>query len=175
MIAPSRGIVPHDSRVIVARQQCHQRRGILGCVGWHFSCSSIAMGHPGLSSCPPWAVAIGWPERERSTSHVAKMLDQSERMELNVVYSALASIPRHPWLAWSTARELQYSCNRCLCFHFHILTRLHSRTGVPWCQSPIISETTSNSSHQYLKLTRRAAPTTRSLRKGCSFAPSVIK
>src|SRR5215472_11660829 len=44
--------------------------------------------------------------------------------------------------------------------HRTIVTHPRSKTGVPWCQSPIISETTPNSSHQRLKLTRRATPAT---------------
>src|SRR5215472_17899428 len=44
--------------------------------------------------------------------------------------------------------------------HVTIVTHPRSKTGVPWCQSPITSETTPNSSHQRLKLTRRATPAT---------------
>jgi hypothetical protein len=59
--------------------------------------------------------------------------------------------------ACGRARELcRFRSNRCLCFHAH-LTRRRSRRGVPWCQSTATSKTTSNSSHQRLKLTRRAS------------------
>jgi hypothetical protein len=55
------GIVSHDSRVIVTRQQRHQRRGSLGGARRHFSCPPIAVSYPRFSPCPAWAVAIGWP------------------------------------------------------------------------------------------------------------------
>jgi hypothetical protein len=41
-----------------------------------------------------------------------------------------------------------------------IVTHPRSKTGVPWCQSRITSETTPNSNHQRLKLARRATPAT---------------
>jgi hypothetical protein len=85
------------------------------------------------------------------------MLKQFEIVELDVIDHALASMPRHPRVAWPPARELQYRCNRCLCWRFRIVTHFLSQTVVSWCQSPIISETTSDSSHLRLKLTTRNA------------------
>jgi hypothetical protein len=158
MMASSRGIVLHDSRVIVARQQCHQRRGPFSRVRRHFSCVSITTRHPGFSPCPPGAIAIGWPESERSTRHIAKMLNEFERVKFNVIDSAVPSVRRNPCIAWPPAREFQYRCNRCLCPHPPIVAHLNAVTGVPWCQSTIISKTTSNSSHQRLKPAARASP-----------------
>jgi hypothetical protein len=78
------------------------------------------------------------------------MLDEPERIELNIIDRALASMPRYPRHALAAARELQYSCNRCLCRHTPILTRLHSQNGgamvlihttvenhLRYCQRPI--------------------------------------
>jgi hypothetical protein len=134
MIAPSRGIVLHNSCVVVARQQCHQRRGSLGRVRRHFPRAAIAVCDPGLSSCPPWAVAIGWPERQRSTSHIAKMLNQPERIKFDIIDGARASVPRHPRGAHPRGREFQYCCNRCLCVHSYILTRLCAPAEAPTYQ-----------------------------------------
>jgi hypothetical protein len=152
--------MPDDSRVAVARQQCHQRRRALGCVCRHFPCESIAACHPGFSTHPSGAIAIGRPERLRSTGHVTKMLNQFEIIELDVLDGARASVPRQPRSAHLRGGELEYRCNRCLCLHLHIVTHLHAETGVSWCQfrSPI--ETTWDSSHQCVKLTRRNTPAT---------------
>jgi hypothetical protein len=84
---------------------------------------------------PRLLVLIGWLQRDGSTSHVAKMLNKSERIELDVIDRARACVPRHPWGACPRAGELQYSCNRCLCFNSHILTHRRSWTGVP-CANP---------------------------------------
>ena len=46
-----------SSRVIVARQQRHQRRGVPGCIFWPLSRASIAARHPGFSARAAWAVA----------------------------------------------------------------------------------------------------------------------
>jgi hypothetical protein len=52
------------------------------------------------------------------------MLNQFEMIELDVVDSAQASVRRHPRGAYPCGGELQYCCNRCLCVHSYILTRL---------------------------------------------------
>jgi hypothetical protein len=57
--ANSSGSASQSSRVIVARQQRHQRRGVPGCIFWHLSRASIATRHPGFSARAAWAVAIG--------------------------------------------------------------------------------------------------------------------
>ena len=116
IMEPSQGmIVPHNSRVIVARQQGHQRRRSLGHVKGHFSCTSIAARHRGFSPRPPLSVAIGWPQRDRAASHVTKMLNEFERMELDVIDGARACVPRGQCIAWPRPGELQYRRNRCLC------------------------------------------------------------
>ena len=92
------------------------------------------MGHPGFWPCPPRAVPIGWPERQRSTSHVAKMLNQFERMELDVIDCARTIVPRHPRSARLLAGEFQYSCNRCLCVHSGILTHRRGQPEAPTYQ-----------------------------------------
>jgi hypothetical protein len=94
---PARGmIMRHDSRRIVARQRCHRRRGSPGRIRRDLSCASIAIHDPSFSCCRPWALAVRWPSGQRSTSHVAKMLSELERMELNVAGGARASVRRHP-------------------------------------------------------------------------------
>jgi hypothetical protein len=52
-------------------------------------------------------------------------------MELDIVDSAPASVPRYPRLARPCAGELKYCWNRCLCVHSHILTRLRDRPAAP--------------------------------------------
>jgi len=99
--------------MVVARQYCHQRSGSLGCVRRHFSCASIAARHPRFRTGPPRTIAIGWPQREWSTSHIAEMLNQFEPIKFNVIYGAWASMPRYPRLAGPPVGELQYCCNRC--------------------------------------------------------------
>jgi len=127
-------IMLHESRVMVAWQQRHQWCRFLGGVRRPFSCAPIAMGHPGFWPCPPRAVPIGWPERQRSTSHVAKMLNQFERMELDVLDCARTIVPRHPRSAQLLAGEFQYSCNRRLCVHSDILTHRRGRPEAPTYQ-----------------------------------------
>jgi hypothetical protein len=88
------------AHILVAGQQRRRRRGSLGRVRGHLSCASIAVRHLGFSPRPSWAVTIEWPERQRSRSRVAKILNQFERMELDVIDSARASVPRHPRAAY---------------------------------------------------------------------------
>jgi hypothetical protein len=49
---------------------------------------------PRLLARPSVAVAIGWPECQRSTSRIAEMLNQFERKELDVIDSAQPSVRR---------------------------------------------------------------------------------
>ena len=41
--------VLHNSRVIVARQQCQQRHGCLAAFVGYLPCAPVAIGHPGFS------------------------------------------------------------------------------------------------------------------------------
>jgi hypothetical protein len=120
----ARRVVPNDFRVIVARQQRQQRRRSLGRVRRSFSLAPVTMGYPSFSSCPPWTVAIGRPEGKRSASHVAEMLNQPERIEVNIIDGTRRSVPRHPRFARSLDGELQYRCNRCLSWHSRIVAHL---------------------------------------------------
>ena len=58
------------------------------------------------------------------------MLNQFERIELDVIDGALASVRRHPRGAYSRGGEFQYSCKRCLWWHFRIVTHFLLQTVV---------------------------------------------
>jgi hypothetical protein len=47
--APRGMIVPHDSRVVMARKQRHQGHGSLGRIRRHYSSASVAVRHPGFA------------------------------------------------------------------------------------------------------------------------------
>jgi hypothetical protein len=77
IMALSQGtIVLHNPCMIMAREQCHQRRGSSCRVRWHFSRASVAACHPGFSAGPAWAVAIGWPKRVRARLGSLQINDQ---------------------------------------------------------------------------------------------------
>jgi hypothetical protein len=62
------------------------------------------------------------------------MLNQFEIIELDVIDGTRASVRRHPRRAYPFARELQYCCNRCLCVHSYILTRIRTPAEAPTYQ-----------------------------------------
>ena len=51
----------------------------------------------------------------------------------------------------------------------------HAETGVPWCQPQIISETTSDSRHQRLKVIRRAVPRATTLHRTFRYTPPIAE
>jgi hypothetical protein len=65
----------------------------------------------GLVAPPHRAVAIGWPKCNGSASHVAKMLNQFDRMKLDVIHSERACVPRHPWIAPSAPPAEKHAFN----------------------------------------------------------------
>ena len=62
------------------------------------------------------------------------MLNQFEIVELDVIDDARASVRRHPRDAYAWGGELQYCCNRCLCVHSYILTRIRAPAEAPTYQ-----------------------------------------
>jgi hypothetical protein len=125
-------IVPNDSRVVVPWEQCHQRCGVRVGVCGHPLSASIAVCHPGFASYPAWAVIPRWPQRQRFARRIGQVLEQSQTVERNIIRRTSTRVRRNPRLG--QRGELQYRCNRCLCFHPCIVTHLPSAIAVPWCR-----------------------------------------